>query len=86
MFLLGNMRRKHSPELQAGLNEVSRLVRLNRQAGKMSLGELAVKSQISKGNLSKIENGSGNIELVTIFKIARAMAVAPSALLPDKWL
>jgi len=80
------MRHKHSPELQAGLKEVSRLVRVHRQANRLSLGELAVKSQVSKGNLSKIENGSGNIELVTVFKIARAMTVAPSQLLPNKWL
>lgn len=46
-----------------------------------SLPVIAKRAKISKGNLSKIENGKGNPSLTTILALCRALYVSPSDLL-----
>jgi transcriptional regulator with XRE-family HTH domain len=48
----------------------------------MSLCELSRRSKISKGALSKIENGQGNITVETLFKIADALQFPTASFLP----
>jgi XRE family transcriptional regulator, regulator of sulfur utilization len=64
------------------LKFVSAAVRFNRTSVKMSLCELSRRSKISKGALSKIENGQGNITVETLFKIADALQFPTASFLP----
>ncbi len=47
----------------------------------MTLPELAERAKISKGGLSKIENGKGNPTLSTIQTLARSLSVSPRLLI-----
>jgi transcriptional regulator with XRE-family HTH domain len=44
-----------------------------RKEMKMSLDDIAEATKISKGNLSKFENGKGNPTIGTLKKIAKAL-------------
>lgn len=56
---------------------VGEAIRQIRIARKMTLPELAIKAKVSKGALSKIENG-GDLCLSTLIKVCRALGVAPA--------
>ena len=47
----------------------------------MSLCKLATASGVAKGNLSAIENKSGNVHIDTLGKIASALRVKPEDLI-----
>lgn len=64
------------------LREVGSSIREARRHSLMSLGNLAEATGLSKGNLSKIENG-GNVTLVTIYRICRVLDLHPRYVLPD---
>jgi transcriptional regulator with XRE-family HTH domain len=52
-----------------------------REVRKMSLGQVAKNAGLSKGTLSKVENGTGNVTVLTLFAIAETLEVSPSELL-----
>lgn len=59
-------------------------VRVFRKHIGLTLPELAVKSGVSKGCLSKIENGKGNPTIETLLKIYGAMGLSYVSPLPKK--
>lgn len=54
---------------------------LGRLFNQMTMDELALKSGVSKGNISKIESGKVNPTLDTIIAICKALNVKPSEIL-----
>ncbi len=56
-------------------------IRLLRQRNRLTLDQLAEQSGVSKGNLSRIENGNSDPGLQTLEKIAAAFGMKTSALL-----
>lgn len=56
--------------------EIGRLIKSNRLAQKMSQSELALKSGIQQANISKIENGSVNITINQLKRIADALSLS----------
>ena len=64
------------------LRDVGREIKKQRLVQSMTLPGLAEKAGISKGNLSKIENGACNIGLETLWKLAAALDINPSEFLP----
>jgi DNA-binding Xre family transcriptional regulator len=65
-------------ELQSKFGE--NLKRL-RQERNLSLRELAAKCDLYDGKISKIENGQYNIQLSTIFELAKGLEVQPKDLM-----
>jgi transcriptional regulator with XRE-family HTH domain len=57
-------------------------IKQQRKMNNMTLDDLSKKSRVSKGNLSKIENTPANTSLITLYRIANALRVPVSALLP----
>src|SRR6266540_6887396 len=49
----------------------------------LSLSELARRSDIAKGTLSQLENGSGNPTIDTVFSLSNALNVPVSSLLAE---
>ena len=47
----------------------------------LSLRELAARCDLDDSNISKIENGKVNIQLSTIFELAKGLGVEPKELL-----
>jgi transcriptional regulator with XRE-family HTH domain len=73
-----------SPANASGLSKhLGRSVRLHRQAARLSLGALAVKSGVSKANLSTIEAGAGNPSLETLWRLAGALGLSLGVLLGE---
>lgn len=56
-------------------SEIGQIVRKVRRENHLTLDQLVVLSGISKGNLSKIENGQGNPSLDTLCRLARALNI-----------
>lgn len=52
---------------------IGRRIREDRQLAEMSLGELSKASGISKGNLSKVENGINNPCVETLYRVTTAL-------------
>jgi transcriptional regulator with XRE-family HTH domain len=48
-----------------------------------SLADLALASDVAKGNISKIENGGGNVRLDTLCRLATALGFTASDLLRE---
>lgn len=72
------MHKDHKKYLkQTGVN-----IRCERSRHNLSLGTLSKLCNVSKGNLSKIENGTGNLTVVTLSKIGWALGCQPYHLLP----
>jgi XRE family transcriptional regulator, regulator of sulfur utilization len=63
--------------------QLGRSVRTHREAARLSLGALAVKSGVSKGNLSTIEAGAGNPSLETLWRLAGALGLSLGVLLGE---
>lgn len=64
------------------LKLVSAKITMTRLQAGLTLPKLADKAGISKGNLSKIENHASNLSVDTLLKLAKALCVSPSRLLP----
>jgi len=69
------------PSLDHVSLSLARSVRAHREAGGLSLGALARKASLSKTILSRIEAGSGNPSLETLWHIAEAMGISLGTLL-----
>lgn len=69
-----------------GASRTSRIggrIRRLRERGGMSLEDLSAKTGIAVPNLSRLEHGKHSPMLATLQKVARALRVAPRALLTD---
>ncbi|THV41826.1 helix-turn-helix domain-containing protein [Glycomyces buryatensis] len=58
-------------------------LRALRQRAKLSLSELARRSDIAKGTLSQLESGNGNPTIGTVFSLSNALGVPVSSLLAE---
>ncbi|GLZ40721.1 XRE family transcriptional regulator [Actinokineospora sp. NBRC 105648] len=58
-------------------------LRALREAGGLSLSELARRSGIAKGTLSQLESGTGNPTIETVFSLSNALGVPVSNLLTE---
>ena len=63
--------------------QLGRSVRGHREAARLSLGALALKSGVSKANLSTIEAGAGNPSLETLWRLAGALGLSLGVLLGE---
>lgn len=76
-----------SGKLEAGESELSlevlsgRNIRSVRMARRLTLESLAEMTQLTKGQLSKIENGRVSAPLATLSRIANALGIDPALLL-----
>ncbi|MDF2492419.1 MAG: transcriptional regulator, family, partial [Microbacterium sp.] len=70
-----------SGETQIGVS-LGRAIREARAAKKLSMRALATASDISQPFLSQIESGQTMPSLVTLYRLAKALELSPSALLP----
>ncbi len=61
---------------------LGRAIREARAARKLSMRALATASEISQPFLSQIESGQTMPSLVTLYRLAKALEISPSALLP----
>ncbi len=61
---------------------LGRAIREARSAKKLSMRALAASSDISQPFLSQIESGQTMPSLVTLYRLAKALEISPSALLP----
>jgi len=61
------------------VSEVGATIRRVRKCRCLTLPQLATKAKVSKGALSKIENG-GNFTVITLYRLATALEVEPSGL------
>jgi transcriptional regulator with XRE-family HTH domain len=77
MLPSGSPRRRIT--LQCGLR-----IRTLRMQQRLTLDVLAVRTGLSKGNLSKIENGRINVPLRTLDQIATALGVSLRDLFPEE--
>ncbi|MCC4908557.1 helix-turn-helix transcriptional regulator [Microbacterium sp. cx-59] len=68
-------------EAQIGVS-LGRAIREARAAKKLSMRALATASDISQPFLSQIESGQTMPSLVTLYRLAKALELSPSALLP----
>lgn len=57
------------------LSQVAISIRVFRKLKGLTLPQLALKAGVSKGGLSKLENGKGNPTVETVDKIYRAMGI-----------
>lgn len=63
--------------------QLGRSVRAHREAAKLSLGALAIRSGVSKGSLSTIEAGTANPSLETLWRLAGALGMSLGALVGE---
>jgi len=52
-----------------------------RESKGFSLSEVALRCEVEKSNIGKIENGKFNIQLTKIFELAKGLGVEPKELL-----
>jgi len=67
-------------EILAKLGQTIKQVRINK---KLTLLELEVRTGISEGGISKIENGKKNLAVTTLIKLAKGLEIPLSELLLD---
>ena len=70
-------------EIITEVNRVSERIQKLRQERRMSQMDLALEAGISQGFLAMIETGRKVPTIMTIFKLAKALNVRPSALMED---
>ena len=70
-------------DLGALADRIGRLVRAQRTARGMSLGDLARASGLSKTILARIESGAGNPSIETLWRLTRALRIPLGMLLSD---
>jgi XRE family transcriptional regulator, regulator of sulfur utilization len=75
------------PEVDTTIDDLTRrvgdIVRAERQARGLSLGELARESGLSKSLLARLETQGGNPSIDTLWRLARALALPMAALLDE---
>ena len=59
-------------------------LRAHRTEKDMSLRELATKSELNHNKIGLIESGSTDLQLTTIFKLAKGLGIEPKELLDFK--
>ncbi len=72
------MPKKDYPELQIKFGENLQKIRIGK---KLSLRAMAANCDLDDSNISKIENGKSNVQLSTIFELAKGLGVEPKELL-----
>jgi transcriptional regulator with XRE-family HTH domain len=70
-------------ELAGLADRIGRLVRAQRVARGMSLGDLARASGLSKTILARIESGAGNPSIETLWRLTRALRIPLGMVLAD---
>ena len=70
-------------EIITEVNKVSERIQRLRKERRMSQMDLALEAGISQGFLAMIETGRKVPTIMTIFKLAKALKVRPSALMED---
>ena len=65
------------------LRQVAERIREQRQAKGMSRRELAEAAGLSDRYVTQLESGRGNVSILVLRKLARALDVAMERLLPD---
>ena len=71
------------PELDHLADRIGRTIRTHRDAQRMSLGDLARESGLSKTILARIESGTGNPSMETMWRLSKALRVPLGALLAE---
>lgn len=74
---MGEKRYKHE------LKIIGKRIRKIRTENNLIQLDLEIKTGISRADISKIENGLKNVEIITLIKIAEALGVATSSLFED---
>lgn len=69
--------------LEALADRIGRVIRTQREAKGMSLGELARTSGLSRTILARIEAGSGNPSVETLWRVSRALRLPLGTLLAE---
>ena len=69
---------------RAFLVAVGKRIRAIRQKQLISQEELGFRCQLDRTYISSVERGHRNLGLLNLRRIARALNVSPSALLPDR--
>src|SRR5215208_8421328 len=69
--------------LDALADRIGRVIRAQRGARGMSLGDLARASGLSKTILARIESGAGNPSVETLWRVSRALRIPLGTLLAD---
>lgn len=59
-----------------------RIQKIRKEKGMVQL-DIEIKSGISRADISKIEHGKKNVEIVTLIKIAEALDVSTGSLFSD---
>lgn len=72
------MSKYNDQELQAKFGENLRRIRMSKG---YSLNDLAIRCDIDKSNIGKIENGRFNLQLTKIFELAKGLDIEPKQLL-----
>jgi transcriptional regulator with XRE-family HTH domain len=62
---------------------IGAVVRASRQAMGLRFTALSQSSGVSRGLLSSIENGKGNMTIKTLLRLARALKKSPSQLVKE---
>jgi transcriptional regulator with XRE-family HTH domain len=70
-------------ELDHLADRIGRTIRAHRDAQRMSLGALARESGLSKTILARIEGGTGNPSVETLWRVSRALRIPLGALLAE---
>jgi len=70
-------------EIITEVNKVSERIQRLRKERRMSQMDLALEAGISQGFLAMIETGRKVPTIMTIFKLAKALKVRPSAIMED---
>jgi XRE family transcriptional regulator, regulator of sulfur utilization len=72
-----------APELDELAQRIGRVVRANRTAQAMSLGDLARACGLSKTILARIESGGGNPSMETLWRVSQGLRLPLGALLAE---
>jgi len=71
------------PGLEALADRIGRVIGTHRRAQGMSLGDLARASGLSRTILTRIESGTGNPSVETLWRVSRALRLPLGALLAE---
>jgi len=65
------------------LEQLGRTIRSERKKRKLSQEALADRAKLNRSYLSHVENGTANVTLLAVFRIARALEIPLDTLLSD---
>ena len=72
------MPKTNNQEIQTRFGDNLRRIR---ESKGYSLNDLAIRCEIDKSNIGKIENGKFNLQLTKIFELAKGLGIEPKNLL-----